>query len=204
MTLHLFGIRHHGPGSARSLAQALQQLQPDLILIEGPPEADDLLPLAARGEMRPPVALLIYAPAMPQHAVYYPFAEFSPEWQAIIHGQAHGVPTRFIDLPRAHTLARDMTFEAAAASEESALAPESESEPAAAPLPTAEAPPELAPQRGDVLAGLAQAAGFSDTETWWDHLVEQRQDSLELFTAIEEMMTVAREELAQPLAPEEA
>lgn len=190
MTVHLFGIRHHGPGSARSLAQALQQLQPDLILIEGPPEADDLLPLAACDDMRPPVALLIYAPAMPQHAVYYPFAAFSPEWQAITHGQAHGVPTRFIDLPRAHTLAREMTAAA-------------ESEPDGPELETAAAP-EPAPRAGDMLAGLAQAAGFSDTETWWDHLVEQRQDSLELFAAIEEMMTVAREELAQPLEPEEA
>jgi hypothetical protein len=179
VTVHFFGIRHHGPGCARSVAQALQQLQPDLILIEGPPEADDLLALAAREDMRPPVALLIYAPAMPQHAVYYPFAEFSPEWQAIMHGQAHAVPTRFIDLPLAHVLAEQMTVE---------------EQPEAAPVA----------HRGDVLAGLAQAAGFADSDTWWDHLVEQRHDSLELFAAIEEMMTVARQELAQPLEPHEA
>ncbi len=190
MSVHLFGIRHHGPGSARSLAQALQQLQPDLILIEGPPEADDLLPLAASSDMRPPVALLIYAPAMPQHAVYYPFAEFSPEWQAITYGQAQGVPTRFFDLPQSHSLAQDMTLPAEAVVEGPELPPEPE--------------PELAPHRGDMLAGLAQAAGFSDTETWWDHLVEQRHDSLELFGAIEEMMTVARAELAQALEPREA
>lgn len=172
MSIHFFGIRHHGPGCARSVAQALAQLQPDLILIEGPPEADELLALAAHQQMRPPVALLIYAPAMPQHAVYYPFAEFSPEWQAILHGQQHAVPTRFIDLPLAHVLADQMT-----------MAEEDEPPPASRP--------------GDVLAELAQAAGFADTETWWDHLVEQRQDSLELFAAIEEMMTAARQELAQ-------
>jgi hypothetical protein len=186
VTVHLFGIRHHGPGCARSVARALAQLQPDLILIEGPPEADELLPLAARADMRPPVALLIYAPAMPQHAVYYPFAEFSPEWQAILHGQAHAVPTRFIDLPRAHALAQDMT----AADQPADDAADAEHEPA--------------PHRGDVLAGLAQAAGFSDSETWWDHLVEQRHDSLELFAAIEEMMTVARTELNTPLDTHEA
>ena len=33
--IHLFGIRHHGPGSAHSLLNALQQLQPDIILLEG-------------------------------------------------------------------------------------------------------------------------------------------------------------------------
>ncbi|WP_332876171.1 DUF5682 family protein [Massilia sp. S19_KUP03_FR1] len=178
MTVHFFGIRHHGPGCARSVAQALDQLRPSLILIEGPPEADALLALAALDTMRPPVALLVYAPALPQHAVYYPFAEFSPEWQAIRHGQAHAVPTRFIDLPLAHVLAGEMTVE--------------------------EAVDQPAPRRGDALAGLAQAAGFSDTETWWDHLVEQRDDSLELFAAIEEMMTVARADINEQLDPHEA
>ena len=49
----LFGIRHHGPGSARSLARALEALAPDLVLIEGPPEADDLLPLASHAGLEP-------------------------------------------------------------------------------------------------------------------------------------------------------
>ena len=43
----LLGIRHHGPGSARSVLKALAALQPDLILVEGPPDAQELLPLAA-------------------------------------------------------------------------------------------------------------------------------------------------------------
>ncbi len=183
MALHFFGIRHHGPGCARSLAQALQQLQPDAILIEGPPEADELLSLAAHAEMRPPVALLVYAPAMPQHASHFPFAEFSPEWQAIQHGQAHGVPTRFIDLPMAHTLAANMSVAAEEEGEET---------------------PQPVMRSGDAMAQLAQAAGFSDFETWWDHLVEQRHDSLELFAAIEEMMSVARKSLGEPLSPREA
>ena len=36
--IHLFGIRHHGPSCARSLARVLATLQPDCVLIEGPPE----------------------------------------------------------------------------------------------------------------------------------------------------------------------
>ena len=191
MALHFFGIRHHGPGCARSLAQALQQLQPDAILIEGPPEADELLPLAAHAEMRPPVALLVYAPAMPQHASHFPFAEFSPEWQAIQYGQARGVPTRFIDLPMAHTLAAHMSV---AAEEGDEKAGEEAGEEA----------PQPVQRSGDAMAQLAQAAGFSDFETWWDHLVEQRHDSLELFAAIEEMMSVARQSLQEPLSQREA
>ena len=104
MSVHVFGIRHHGPGSARSLLRALRSLAPDLVLVEGPPEADALIPLAAHAEMQPPVALLVYDPADPRRAVHYPFAAFSPEWQAIRYALAAGVPVRFFDLPLAHRL----------------------------------------------------------------------------------------------------
>ena len=94
----VFGIRHHGPGSARSLRAELEKLRPDLLLVEGPPDADGMIPLAGLAEMVPPVALLITLPNRPQEAVYYPFAEFSPEWQAILCGLQAGIPVRFMDL----------------------------------------------------------------------------------------------------------
>jgi Family of unknown function (DUF5682) len=101
----LYGIRHHGPGSARSLRQALAELEPDVVLIEGPPEADGLLELVRDPEMRPPVALLGYVPGQPKTAAFWPFAVFSPEWQAIRYALRAGVPVRFCDLPAAHQLA---------------------------------------------------------------------------------------------------
>jgi hypothetical protein len=104
VSVHVFGIRHHGPGSARSLLRALESLAPDLVLVEGPPEADALLSLAAHAEMQPPVALLVYDPADPRRAVHYPFATYSPEWQAIRYALARGVPVRFCDLPMSHQL----------------------------------------------------------------------------------------------------
>mgnify|MGYP005824520373 CR=1 FL=1 len=84
--VHLFGIRHHGPGSARSLERALERLAPDCLLIEGPPDAEPILSLAAHAEMVPPVALLVYVPQAPRQGAFYPFAEFSPEWRAIQFG----------------------------------------------------------------------------------------------------------------------
>src|SRR5205823_13577255 len=104
-SVSVFGIRHHGPGSARSLRQALQELAPDAVLIEGPPEAAPVIPLAAHPEIRPPVALLVYVPDEPRRAVYYPFAVFSPEWQALRFAAERGIPARFIDLPQAHWMA---------------------------------------------------------------------------------------------------
>jgi len=101
----LYGIRHHGPGSARSVREALTELGPDVVLIEGPAEADELVPLVGDPEMQPPVALLGYAPGEPKKAAFWPFAVFSPEWQAIRYALGARVPVRFCDLPAACQLA---------------------------------------------------------------------------------------------------
>jgi hypothetical protein len=107
VAVRVFGIRHHGPGSARSLRTELTGWQPDCVLVEGPPEGDAVLPLALDEAMEPPVALLVYAPAEPGRAVFYPFAAFSPEWVAIRHALAAAVPVRFIDLPVAASLSEE-------------------------------------------------------------------------------------------------
>src|SRR3712207_4566571 len=105
MAVRYFGIRHHGPGSARSLERELDDWRPDVVLVEGPPEGDELVALAASEEMAPPVALLVYVVDKPRRAFFWPFAVFSPEWRALQRGLAHDVPVRFIDLPAANWLA---------------------------------------------------------------------------------------------------
>ena len=105
MAIHLLGIRHHGPGSCRNVLNYLQELQPDLILVEGPAEAEALLPCVENPQMTPPVALLAYQPDEPQNAVFYPFAEFSPEWQAMRYAVQNRIPFRFFDLPLIYSLA---------------------------------------------------------------------------------------------------
>jgi Family of unknown function (DUF5682) len=99
------GIRHHGPGSAGAVRRALDELQPDIVLLEAPQEAEALLDLAGDPGMIPPVALLAYVPDRPERAAFYPFASFSPEWIAITWAVAHTVPVRCIDLPAANSLA---------------------------------------------------------------------------------------------------
>jgi len=189
MSVHIFGIRHHGPGSARSLCQALTQLQPDIVLVEGPPDAESVLPLLVHAEMRPPVALLVYTPDNPQQAVYYPFAVFSPEWQAIHYGLTHQIPVRFMDLPQTHRFAIAATD-----------SKEDEAEAIATPGPSESGPTEAISAYHDPLRLLAEAAGYSDGERWWEHLVEQRQDSTELFAAVLAAMTVLRAEVGQAAA----
>ena len=102
--VRIFGIRHHGPGCARSLRRALHAWEPDCLLLEGPPEAEELFAFARQG-MEPPVALLIYAQADPRRAVFYPYAAFSPEWQAALYAVRKGIPLHCMDLPLAQRFA---------------------------------------------------------------------------------------------------
>ncbi|MEU0378331.1 DUF5682 family protein [Streptomyces cyaneofuscatus] len=183
----LLGVRHHGPGSARAVRAALDAARPAAVLIEGPPEGDALLPLAADPQMRPPVALLAHAVDDPGRAAFWPLAEFSPEWVAIRWALAHDVPVRFIDLPATHSLALK---------EPHGDRPGEETGPAETPeLPEQEATPHVDPIRV-----LAEIAGYDDPERWWEDVVEHRSpaadataDALAPFTALAEAMTALRE-----------
>lgn len=194
--LHILGIRHHGPGSARMVVRALQAIRPDAVLIEGPPDAAEVVSLAAEAEMVPPVALLVYDPDVPSDASYYPFAEFSPEWQAIRWGLQNNAEVRFIDLPQSLRPGR-VAMSDAASEEES----QDESQSA-----SAESQPQVA-HRLDPLEALAHAAGFTDGEAWWGRLIEERRgddNPLEVFAAISEAMRSARAELGPtPHDPDE-
>jgi hypothetical protein len=49
--------------------------------------------------------------------------------------------------------------------------------------------------RADPLRLLAEAAGYNDSERWWEDMVEHRRDSTDLFAAILEAMTALRSEV---------
>ncbi|RYG32646.1 hypothetical protein EON81_20125, partial [bacterium] len=77
----------------------MAEFEPDIVLVEGPPEADPVLATVGHADIRPPVALLVYHPDEPGNAAFYPFAEFSPEWNAIRFALGRSLPVRMIDLP---------------------------------------------------------------------------------------------------------
>jgi hypothetical protein len=194
MSVHIFGIRHHGPGCARSLRAALEELRPSAVLVEGPPDATDVLPLLKQERMKPPVALLIYPPEAPQQAAFFPFAVFSPEWQALRYAFAHDIPARFMDLPQWHRLALDQAeAETATAAGTDAAMGDEQAAGDGAVDPATE--PTL---QEDPLGLLAVAAGYSDHELWWEHQIEQRQDPNGLFNGIMEAMTELRARAGSP------
>ena len=142
-----YPVRHHSPACAWHLEQAMERYRPELVLVEGPENANDLIPILASPETRAPVALY-YAyrddanllqtaepseDAMPpeNHACYYPFLDQSPELAALRMAERLGIPARFMDLPYGEILAATQSGaglrkEAAAASyaNDSVLAPE--------------------------------------------------------------------------------
>jgi hypothetical protein len=181
--VEVFGIRHHGPGSARSLVAALVDYQPDAVLIEGPADADPLLGWVLADQMTPPLALLGYAADRPQTAAFWPYAVFSPEWQAMRYALQRGVEVAFCDLPAAAVLSR-WPRQATHGEADDDLDP-TEEEPAEGLRP-------ISLQQHDPLAVLAQAAGYDDPERWWDDLVESRLDSSSPFPLITDAMAELR------------
>ncbi|MFE4499524.1 DUF5682 family protein [Rhodococcus sp. NPDC056743] len=160
--VRVFGIRHHGPGSARAVRRALEEFDPEVVLIEGPSDADPLVMLAASETMSPPVALLAYVTGEPAKAAFWPFAVFSPEWQALEWAAKNGALARFCDLPAYNMLADQR---------------------------------ELSTREGDPLTELAAAAGYDDTERWWDSVIESDSGSgsSDVFDAITDAMAALRE-----------
>ena len=176
--VEVFGIRHHGPGSARSLVTALVDYQPDAVLIEGPADADPLLRWVLADGMTPPLALLGYAADRPQTAAFWPYAVFSPEWQAMGYALQRDVEVAFCDLPAAAVLAR---WPRGVTHDDDDELVQTADEPAETLRP-------VSLEQHDPLAVLAQAAGYDDPERWWDDLVESRLDSSSPFPMITDAM----------------
>ncbi|MFF8907021.1 DUF5682 family protein [Streptomyces olivaceoviridis] len=192
----LLGVRHHGPGSARAVRTALDAARPAAVLIEGPPEADALIPLAADPGLRPPVALLAHAVDEPGRSAFWPFAGFSPEWVALRWALEQGVPARFIDLPATHTLAWQKEADESGHGDDGDDGDEGDD--------AGESGPASDPGSGhgdqvrvDPLAVLAEAAGYDDPERWWEDVVEHRgpgaRDPFAPFAAVAEAMAALRE-----------
>lgn len=140
-----FGIRHLSPAGAWHLRKLLDEIQPRLLLIEGPSDLNGLLPDLLHPETQPPLAILAYTQEIPVHSILYPFAAYSPEYQGILWAGEHGIESRFIDLPSEVFLALSQKRGKETDGEESSTA---------------------------VYRELDRQAGGDGHETFWEHLLE--------------------------------
>jgi hypothetical protein len=188
-----FGIRHHGAGSADSLLKALDELQPVAVLIEGPADASPLLPMLADAAMRTPVALLCYPEDEPAATTFWPFAEFSPEYQAALWAVRNKAALRFIDLPSTERhippAASSASVEDEPADDHTGGTPEEAAEAQHLTEDVADEPPHMR----DPIGTLARAAGYEDGESWWSDVIEQNPAPGPIFSAIADAMTTLRE-----------
>lgn len=150
---HIFGIRHLSPAGAWHLKKFLTEKNPKLVLIEGSCDFDDQIRWLAQPEVNPPIAVLAYTKEAPVRTILYPFAEYSPEYQAILWCHEHNKECRFIDLPSEVFLA----LPAHGAGEKSADAGEEE--------------------RMSVYELLDKQAGGDGHETFWERAMEHAGDT---------------------------
>ncbi|UTM57076.1 DUF5682 family protein [Photobacterium sp. CCB-ST2H9] len=115
-------VRHHSPMCSWQLGRLFRQHQPEVVLIEGPQDASFLIPFLQDEQTQLPLAIYSYLrdntlsdlspvpdketdepspPRLKSSRVFIPFAEMSPEWQAIRLAKQAQVPCQFIDLPYA-------------------------------------------------------------------------------------------------------
>lgn len=93
-----FGIRHFSPAGAYFVRQFLDKVKPDLVLIEGPADFDFLIDDIVSKKLVPPFAIMAYTKEAPIDTILYPFAEYSPEYQAIIWARENNKECHFFDL----------------------------------------------------------------------------------------------------------
>ncbi|AYA02162.1 hypothetical protein BEN74_04285 [Acinetobacter sp. WCHAc010034] len=113
--IYFFPVRHHSPACAYAVLQALREIQPAHILIEGPSSFNRLIADLQHADSRPPLAVLCQTEIRPVPAdsaqpeaeaeaakqyrtAYFPFCEYSPEWVALREAPALQAGVEFIDL----------------------------------------------------------------------------------------------------------
>jgi hypothetical protein len=178
--VNVFGVRHLSPAGAWHLRRYLDQIRPELVLIEGLSDASELISQITREETRPPIALLAYTDSLPVRTLVYPLARYSPEFQAMCWADEHNAAVEFIDLPSDVFLAlQDIEQELRDQLRRRAL--DKTDLPAGAPAATEEPPLDLAPTPPpeapvSLYEQYARRAGEPNYETYWERNFEHNVD----------------------------
>ncbi len=161
----IYGIRHHGAGSARNLLRALELQKPTGILLECPADCQHLFPYVDQQLLKPPVAIMVYDKSNLNRYAYYPFASFSPEWVAMQYAADRNIPVTFFDLPQYFSFALKSKDQISK---------------------------KVKNPVTDPFTIMAQLAGFDDTERWWEAYIEDQPTAPEIFQVILELMSEMR------------
>jgi hypothetical protein len=158
--VHLFPVRHHSPRAAGVLRAWLEQVKPELILVEGPSDAESLIPIITDPESQPPIAILAYSTDGKPQSCMWPFVRYSPEYEALRWARENNVKAKFVDWASGAALGATRQAEREAAAKEEAAAP--------APTPEEAADPESSADHGNRHQELAERFDLRHFNEFWD------------------------------------
>ena len=109
----LLPVRHHSPACAFHVERMIERLHPCAILVEGPDNANSLIPVMVHEDTKAPFAIYYsyhdqsgrISQEKERYKCYYPFLDYSPELAAFRTGKRLGIETAFIDLSYGDILA---------------------------------------------------------------------------------------------------
>jgi len=155
------------------LSALLEKVRPEVVLIEGPSDADHLIPILTDADTGPPIAILAYRTDGKPQSVMWPFAKYSPEYVALVWARENGARSNFIDWPSGMAMAADERHaEKPADDPEPSIDAEEISEggeEADGTSAVSEAPVEQVPSRYDELAARFGLRHFNE---FWDAYFE--------------------------------
>ncbi|MEP7119723.1 MAG: DUF5682 family protein [Byssovorax sp.] len=103
--VQVFPVRHHSPRASAVLRAFLDEVDPELVLVEAPEDATGLIDVLVDRETRPPVAVLGYRTDGVQGSSLWPFAAYSPEYVAVAWARKRGREAAFVDVSTGGALA---------------------------------------------------------------------------------------------------
>ena len=107
-----FPVRHHSPVCSYQLRKTIEAYQPEIILIEGPENANDLISVLTDEKTVLPCAIYYFykdkkkyiSEDAEDYHCYYPFLNASPEFTAMKEAKKLNIPAKFMDLPYSEIL----------------------------------------------------------------------------------------------------
>ncbi len=109
----LLPVRHHSPACAFQTKRVIESWKPDVVLVEGPDNANRLLSVMVHEDTHAPFAIYYsyhdsggkISGEKEHYKCYYPFLDYSPELAAIRAAHETGADISFIDLSYGDILA---------------------------------------------------------------------------------------------------
>ena len=194
----LLPVRHHSPACSFHVRKVIEAYRPSVVLIEGPENANELIPIMVHQDTQAPFAVYYsyydkagqLSEEKEHYKCYYPFLDYSPELAALRTGNALGAQVAFIDLPYGDILAASQEGKGLLKKEEEKNNYND----------------DYLLSRNDYLNRLCEKTGLRSFDEFWEKYFElggMKRESAKWFEDLLTYCALARENTAQEALGEE-